>query len=72
MPKVVANGKEYDITTDGFGVHYVNGKTIQQFTNEASDDEILYFAKRGLEIMESDPEYSKDIIERGEIVELES
>lgn len=63
--------REYEITTDGFGVKYIDGILIDEFLENASTDILDALAAKGLRTIAKEPERAHDIIERNELTMLE-
>lgn len=70
-PTITINGKVYEITFGPFGERLIDGKSQREFMNDLPDEDIATLATKGSEIIRDDLEYAQDIIQRGEITELE-
>lgn len=71
MPKINFNGKEYEVTVDGFGVQLIDGKTIDEFVDSLGEEDLAFAARLGMSVAKKDPEQFADIVERHELTELE-
>lgn len=65
--KITINGRDHKVTTDSFGITYVDGLTIEQFLENASIEDVRFLAKYGLNLAQVEPDHAADIADRHEL-----
>lgn len=67
MSKININGKSYDLGMDLFNITYIGNKPINEFMKTLSDEDTIWLAKRGMKLIQEEPEHFDDIAERLEM-----